>query len=162
MAKIYQKSFPVNKNAGFTLIELLVVVLIIGILAAVALPKYQVAVDKTKFMEMLTGCRKLAQAIDVYYLATGEYPKYWTDLDITLSGCQASTTHWSDLYCKNFSIDLNPTTFNAADVDFRVIRTGKLFNCVYTFETKKLVCTGADPRGKAVMRSMCGAVSCTL
>lgn len=68
---------------GFTLVELLVVVLIIGILAAVAVPKYMLAVRKTKAAAALAFLEKLNEAQTLYFLANGAYPTSLADLDIT-------------------------------------------------------------------------------
>lgn len=59
-----------NKKA-FTLIELLVVVLIIGILAAVALPQYQKAVEKSRLAEPLSFNSSIQKALEVYLLENG-------------------------------------------------------------------------------------------
>ena len=69
---------------GFTLIELLVVVLIIGILAAVALPQYQRAVEKSKATQAITLLKSLGQAAETYVLANGQNPTLFSQLDIDL------------------------------------------------------------------------------
>ena len=74
---------------GFTLIELLVVVLIIGILSAVALPQYQLAVDKSKISSNLPKLSSLKNALEAYYLANGSYTDDWSLLD--LDGTQGCT-----------------------------------------------------------------------
>ncbi len=70
---------------GFTLIELLVVVLIIGILAAVALPQYQFAVKKAKITPYLMNMLQVIKAEELHYLETGEYTPYFDDLLIDFS-----------------------------------------------------------------------------
>ena len=80
-----------NKQA-FTLIELLVVVLIIGILAAVALPQYKVAVVKARIGAILPIVNAIAQADQRYFLANGNYSYNLDDLDIQMpSSCTTAT-----------------------------------------------------------------------
>ena len=73
-----------EQRVGFTLIELLVVVLIIGILAAVALPQYQKAVEKSKATQAQTLLKSVYQAAKAYQLANGNWPSSFDELTVEI------------------------------------------------------------------------------
>ena len=71
-----------KQKAGFTLIELLVVVLIIGILAAVALPQYQKVVTKTRLANLKSLMETVGYAQERYYLENNNYTWQIEELDV--------------------------------------------------------------------------------
>jgi type IV pilus assembly protein PilA len=62
-----------SEEKGFTLIELLVVVLIIGILAAIAIPAFLGQQEKAKDSQAKSAVRNAASAIEAFYTDKGTY-----------------------------------------------------------------------------------------
>lgn len=105
------KKASLGHFGGFTLIELLVVVLIIGILASVALPQYQVAVAKSRLGALMPTTKALADAAEVAFLANGSFDGDVSKLDVDIpSGCNLGTTA-SVATCQNGVI------FDVFDID---------------------------------------------
>lgn len=71
-----------RKKQGFTLIELLVVVLIIGVLAAMALPQYRVAVGMSRASTMYAFMRGVDQAQQAFYMANNRYATTFDSLSV--------------------------------------------------------------------------------
>jgi len=74
--KIFIKTFHIKKKlqSGFTLIELLVVMVIIGLLAALVVPKFFGHVDKAMQQDAQAQIELLGQALDLYRLENYKYP----------------------------------------------------------------------------------------
>ena len=91
-------------HQAFTLIELLVVVLIIGILAAVALPQYQKAVLRSRYAQLMTFGNGIYTAALSYHLANGGWPARFDVLDVTIPGTGDSYTRtYGDYTCEVYS-----------------------------------------------------------
>jgi len=71
-----------TNNRGFTLIELLIVVVIIGILAAIAIPKFANTKQKAVKSSMISDLRNLATAQEAFY---ADSTKYATTYGTTLA-----------------------------------------------------------------------------
>ena len=96
------------RSKGFTLVELAVVVVIIGILAAFAVPKFLASVERSKAAEAFNYLSTIQAAQERYHARQGTYAAHLADLDVAIpviqyfettgiadSDATALQTHWS-------------------------------------------------------------------
>ena len=89
------------QKRGFTLIELLIVVVIIGILAAIAIPKFQNTKGKANAASLKSDLRNLATAEEAYYYDKESYTSVLSGLSfatspgVVLTVTNATGSGWS-------------------------------------------------------------------
>jgi len=89
-SKISVESLPAAVMRGFTLIEVMVVVVILGILAAIVVPRIMDNPDKARIARVKTDIRSLSSALELYRLDNFAYPT-------TDQGLEALVTRPADL-----------------------------------------------------------------
>ena len=91
-----------RNRSGFTLIELLIVVVIIGILASIAIPKFVNTKEKSYMAQMKSDLRNLATAEEAFFYDSTTYTTVLVDLNnfspstgVTLTVNEATPRGWS-------------------------------------------------------------------
>src|SRR5580693_4291722 len=103
------------KSKGFTLVEIMIVVVIIGLLAAMAIPAFQKVRTNSQDKAVLNNARQISGAADQYYLENGSTSVLITQLIGPTLYVKALNTVAAETYPTGFSQGTTITITNVAN-----------------------------------------------
>ena len=163
------KNATISRLGGFTLIELLVVVLIIGILAAMAMPQYFKAVERTRMAEAVTLIDSVVKAQRRKFMQTNRYAEFFEGLDVSPKGATGM-----DYYTKGdpgtgaggngFRINLDWSGFTSGAVsafrEFNGREGDSSLQYKYIlrreYQSDNVTCYGMNQAGRELCADFCG------
>ena len=163
------KNANISRLGGFTLIELLVVVLIIGILAAMAMPQYFKAVERSRMAEAITLMDSVVKSQRRKFLQTNHYAEDFRGLDVSPKG----VTGWSYFTDgdpqtgaggNGFRISIGSITFNLSAMTARRVIDGRVnhrslqyqYYLSRDYQSDYVTCSGYNPAGRELCADFCG------
>ena len=123
LMKIFSKGN--KKRAGFTLVELMIVVIVVGILAAAAIPIYSRVMDRARASEG----KALLGTIRTHYLAEAAEGVTVAYTTLTAWGIDTSKNRWWIVDPTDFTTDWTPTSFTITGVAADIAGIILAINC---------------------------------
>ena len=131
-----------KNQRGFTMVELMIVVTIIGVLASIAFPLYQLVPERSKSTEAVTALGLIRSSMRIYYVEHGTFanPSLFTDGAQVTSGGLLGVSN-SDLGGRYFSTECY--TFSGATTanSFTVECDGSASSALFASEVASIVVT---------------------
>ncbi len=163
------KNANISRLGGFTLIELLVVVLIIGILAAMALPQYFKAVERSRMTEAVTLMDSIVKAQRRKFLQKNRYADDFRGLDVAPKGATGfryftKGDPQTGAGGNGFRIDLDRSDFTDGFVNETRVFNGNPTHSSLRYEyglsryyqSDNVSCAGYNQAGKELCADFCG------
>ena len=163
------KNANISRLGGFTLIELLVVVLIIGILAAMAMPQYFKAVERSRMTEAVTLVDSIVKSQRRHYMQTNRYTEHFEGLDVTPKGARGNVYYskgnpTTGAGGNGFKVVLGRADFWAGNViAYREINGNQthsslqyIYHLERSYQNDNTTCGGINQAGKELCADFCG------